>query len=342
MTNVIRNVSIPLFFKVEEGLIKNLLEIIERENLLLKRILLVSGPTFTKKVADRMEEILREKIAGRAVSRINTIEEVKNLNEEIERVKPDVVIAVGGGRVIDVVKVASTERMVPFISFPTSLSNDGIASPVAVIRYSESVKSVGAQVPLGVIVDLDYIKFAPKESMLSGVGDLIANLSAVEDWKLAEIYAGEKLDPFAETLSRTAAERFVYFVMEQDDVDFKDTKFLKALAEGLILSGVAMAIAGTSRPASGAEHLISHALDRILESPLPHGIQVGISTLYVMELRGKETNSLREFFMKVGFPTKLEELGISTEIFNEAVKKAPSMRPERFTLFNLYKNKTHQ
>jgi glycerol-1-phosphate dehydrogenase [NAD(P)+] len=335
MTRIVRNVSIPVFFVVEEGVVKALPQIIERENLLFKRFILVSGPTFTKKVADIVEGILQGKIAGRVMVRSNKFEEVENLKREIETIKPDAVLAVGGGRVIDVVKVASGERMVPFLSIPTSLSNDGIASPVAVIRYSKNVKSIGAQVPLGVIVDLEYVKSAPRESILSGIGDLIANLSAVEDWKLAEKYKGEKIDPFAEVLSRTAAERFVYFVMEQDRVDFKDTRFLKSLAEGLILSGVAMAIAGTSRPASGAEHLISHALDEILDEPLPHGIQVGISTLYIMELRGKEVKPLREFFDRVNFPKNPEEVGISTETFIRAVERAPSTRPERFTLFNL-------
>ncbi len=96
-----------------------------------------------------------------------------------------------------------------------------------------------------------------------------------------------------------------------------------------------MNIAGSSRPASGAEHLISHALDTILDKPKPHGIQVGFATLFTQALRGSDITDIMEVYRSVGFPTTFDAIGISIDTFMEAIKIAPYTRKNRFTILDI-------
>lgn len=334
---MVRNIAIPIFFRIEEGLLSEIPSIIESQNLLFKRVFVVSGPTKTKEIAERLVECLGGRVKSHEIVRDNTLDEIEELEKVVHDVWPDLMVALGGGKVIDVVKMVSSSTQIPYISVPTTLSNDGIASPVATVKSHKAVKSVRAQVPIGVLVDIELVRTAPRMSILSGVGDLVANLSAVEDWRLASKNAGVRLDPFALLLSKTAAERFLYYVIDRGTLALNDPFFLLSLAEGLLLSGVAMAIAGNSLPASGAEHLISHALDELLENPRPHGIQVGIATLITMEMRGKLglMEQIKEAYNILGFPTSFEEIGIPEDILKRAIERAPYTRPGRYTILNL-------
>src|ERR671928_1138546 len=105
--------------------------------------------------------------------------------------------------------------------------------------------------PIAVVVDLDYVRRSPSRMRRSGVGDVVSNLSAIADWRLAERERGEVVDGVAITFARTAAEAVLH---RTDGID--DEEFLMALAEGLVLSGLAMATAGSSRPCSGGDHEI--------------------------------------------------------------------------------------
>ncbi|UCG92033.1 MAG: iron-containing alcohol dehydrogenase, partial [candidate division WOR-3 bacterium] len=108
------------------------------------------------------------------------------------------------------------------------------------------------------------------------------------------------------------------------------------LSEGLILSGIAMGIAGNSRPASGAEHLISHGLDTILKNRGLHGVQSGIATIFSLGLRGSDGwRDIKDFYKKLNLPQKPEDIGVSKDIFLEAVKIAPSTRTGRFTILDI-------
>lgn len=328
--SAMRHVDIPLFFKIDKNLLGNLGDILRAANIENKKYLVIHGGTFFKKIVQKIAEPLKSIKELEAAN--NTVEEVKRLESEIQRDNPDFVIGLGGGKVLDPAKLASAYTEKNFISIPTTLSHDGIASPVAVIDYGNEVKSIYARMPYGVIVDIDIIAGSPSQNIGAGIGDLLSNISAAEDWQLAGKHGKFKVDYFALFLARTPALN----LLNTEYSGLQDEHLLHDLAEGLIMSGIAMSIVGNSRPASGAEHLISHGLDRLLKNRELHGAQSGIATIFSLGLRGSDMwRGIKEFYKKLGLPQRPEDINISKDIFLEAVKIAPTTREGRFTILDI-------
>jgi glycerol-1-phosphate dehydrogenase [NAD(P)+] len=239
----------------------------------------------------------------------------------------DAVVGIGGGRTLDVAKYAASMSGMPFVSVATTLTHDGIASPVASLESHGRKASFGVHVPIAVFVDIDQVRDAPDEHKSSGVGDVLSNLSAIADWELAREVRGEEVDGLAVSLARSSAEAMLTMEPGTD-------RFLTTLAEALILSGIAMSVAGNSRPCSGACHEISHALDASHGSPGLHGAQVALGARFATWLRGD-----RELFAQLdramlihGLPRVPVDLGIDRDTFVAAVVEAPMTRPDRFTI----------
>jgi glycerol-1-phosphate dehydrogenase [NAD(P)+] len=245
----------------------------------------------------------------------------------IDDFRPDYVLGIGGGRIIDVAKLAAARRSAEVVTIPTQFASDAICSPVAIIRSTTGEReSVGARMPAAIVVDLDVVDSAPRSAWLAGLGDLVSNLSAVRDWRAAQLERNEPFDDFAALTSEAAAWSVV-----EEDADLGDADYRNKVLRGLILSGLAMEMAGSSRPASGSEHLVSHALDRILERPRAHGLQVALGTIAVTVLRDDDPTQLVGFFRRTGLPVLPAELGIGPEDVVAAVRRGPGTRPGRRT-----------
>jgi glycerol-1-phosphate dehydrogenase [NAD(P)+] len=241
----------------------------------------------------------------------------------------DAVVGIGGGRTLDAAKYTASMIGLPFVAVATSLSNDGLASPVASLESHGRKASFGVHIPIAVFVDIDYVQHAPPEHTRSGVGDVVSNLSAIADWRLAAAVTGEPIDGLAVALARNSAEALIHL-----DTDANDDGFLVTLADALIMSGIAMTVAGTSRPCSGACHEISHALDASHGSPGLHGEQVALGALFAAWLRGDTAlvRALDTCLRRHGLPRVPGDLGLSADEFCAAVSEAPHTRPERFTV----------
>lgn len=111
----------------------------------------------------------------------------------------------------------------------------------------------------------------------------------------------------------------------------KDELFLKELVDSLAMSGIANEIAGSSAPTSGSEHLISHALDKILETPQLHGIQVGIATYIMSKVQNHRYIRVQTVLEETGFLAYAKTLGMRKADFLEAIELAPSIKPHRHT-----------
>ncbi len=294
------------------------------------KALVLYGPR-TKEIAGKdVERSLTEEFEVSSLTiRGATMDEVERTMERIRDEGIKWLVAVGGGSIIDVAKLASYRTGVPFISFPTTASHDGIASANASIRDLGVKTSVKAVPPVAVIADVKVIKTAPYRYLAAGVGDIISNLTAVKDWQLAHRIKGEYYSEYAASLSLMSAKMVI---KNADIIRLGNEESVRKVVKGLISGGVAMSIAGSSRPASGAEHLFSHALDSIAPKPALHGEQVGVGTIIMAYLHGLKWERVRETLKRVGAPTNAYELGIDPELIVEALTIAHKIRPERYTI----------
>jgi glycerol-1-phosphate dehydrogenase [NAD(P)+] len=255
--------------------------------------------------------------------------DVLDVEGQIKELKPQVLFGVGGGTIIDAAKVSSGTQNIPFISVPTTVSHDGIASPLASIKGSDKPYSILAQAPLAIIADTEVIAQAPWRFVISGCGDIIAKTTAVKDWKLAHIEKNEYYGEYAASLALMSAK----LVMENAEliVSRKD-EGLHVLLEALISCGVAMSIAGSSRPCSGSEHLFSHALDLFNSHHAMHGEQCGVGTIMMAYLYRENWQKIRSMLKQIGAPTTASELGVKDVDLVKALEAAAKIRPERYTI----------
>lgn len=245
----------------------------------------------------------------------------------------DAVIAIGGGRCLDVAKLASARAGLTIVVAPTQLSHDGICSPVAVVPdTSGTAESLGAIAPSAVFISLATLRAAPARAAAAGIGDLLANPLALRDWKLASGRGLEELDNRAWDLSVESYELISDHLDVEVATAIKDPEFLRRLADALVLSGMAMIASGTSRPASGGEHEISHAIDEIYGGRGMHGAQVAFGCIVSFALYEEDTDPFRAALRTLGLPQEPGELGLDTDQLVRVLMEAPNTRPGRFTI----------
>ena len=266
-----------------------------------------------------------------------------NTRAEVERIAAiaardhDALIAIGGGRPIDVAKAAALVTGLPVVVVPTQLSADGIASPIAVIAGPDGeVVSERSALPVAVIADLETLAAAPIGFARAGVGDLLGNSSALVDWRIAADADQESVDDFAALLSSCALLLIEGLDLSPLGSGKLTIELARRLLDGLVLSGIAMEIAGSSRPCSGSEHLISHALDRLEPGTATHGEQVAFGTLVATKLQGGDVDHVRNLVAAAGMSKAVDGFGIPVEQrLAEIVKTAPATRPGRCTILDL-------
>jgi glycerol-1-phosphate dehydrogenase [NAD(P)+] len=241
----------------------------------------------------------------------------------------EAVAGIGGGRTIDVTKFAAHMAGIPMVAVATSLANDGIASPVSSLEHESGKGSYGVVMPVAVVVDVDRVRAAPDPLATSGIGDVVAKLSALADWELAAADTGEPVDGLAVAMARTAAQA----VLHQPGPARSD-EFLRVLAEALIMCGMAMAVAGSSRPCSGGDHEIMHAIDQLYPGTASHGELAGVGALFCAYLRDDPVQAelISGCLARHGLPKTPGDIGMSSAEFARAVAFAPETRPGRYTI----------
>jgi glycerol-1-phosphate dehydrogenase [NAD(P)+] len=237
-------------------------------------------------------------------------------------------IGVGGGKALDVAKYTASLAGLPYFAAPTSLSNDGFCSPQASLTLEGKRRSLPTGLPEAVVVDLAVCQGAPLSLWHSGVGDLCSKFTAVWDWKLAFNRRGVPVNDLAALMSDASVFQFMANPV-------RDEEGLRLLATALMLNGVSMEIAGSSRPASGSEHLISHALDMTGSRQRLHGLQTGTAAYLVSTLQsGSHHERIGELFARTGFWESVRQEPFSKVEWRIAVEEAPSVKKDFYTILS--------
>ncbi|BBK78542.1 MULTISPECIES: iron-containing alcohol dehydrogenase family protein [Clostridium] len=327
-------IAIPSILEVGKNNINNVGNLIKKG--MFKKVSVCFGDGIYELFGETIKKSLIE-----ANIEIQNIETIVNINfDEISKKAfelpndVDALIGIGGGKAIDAVKYMSFLKKMPFISIPTSTSNDGFASSGASLLVNNKRMSLPAKTPYGIIVDIDVIKGAPEKFIYSGIGDLVSNITALHDWKFEEENEKTIVDDFATMISKKAVNSFV----RTEFKGIKDDLFLKELVDSLTLNGISMEIAGDSSPASGAEHLISHALDKFLENPQLHGVQVGIATYIMAKVQNHRAKRIKTILEETGFFEYVKTLKMKKDDFKKAIDLAPSIKPGRYTYIHVKEN----
>ena len=292
------------------------------------RVVVASGSNVASKVRKAVEEALPMEPIWVEVAAAD----IRNVDRVMAAAtSTGCIIGVGGGKSVDVGKLAAFKLHIPFYSVPTSASHDGISSPFASLKGLDRPYSIMAKPPLGILADIDVIASAPRRLLASGCGDLVSKLTAVKDWELAHRVTGEYFGSYSASLALMSANT----VLDHSrTLGSFDKESVRELVEGLISTGVAAGIAGSSRPCSGSEHLFSHYLDVLAPESGLHGEKCGIGTIMMAKLHGIDWRRVRLALKNVGAPVEASQIGIGDSMVIEALTKASTIRPERYTILS--------
>lgn len=328
------NFNLPMFMQVKRNAVGHL-----QENLHQYLPRLEQGPILILTTAGLLQtlsakvKILRQQLASYQVVTVesSSFDFAVKIAKKVSVEGFAAVLGLGGGTALDTAKYAAYVAGVPYLAVPTTLSNDGVCSPVSVL-FSEGGKkhSFTSKIPDGLLIDTDIILKAPRVLMEAGVGDIISNYTALFDWRLACREHGERPNDFAYLLSEQAVNSLLHSRVQT----FESIEGIKLLAESLVLGGLSMSVAGNSRPCSGSDHLFCHALDELYDHKLPHGIVVAIGTIGACILQNRPYKPLLAFLKAYGIDINPQHRGITEEMFVKAWLYAPKVRQERYTILN--------
>ncbi|MFA9558368.1 iron-containing alcohol dehydrogenase family protein [Evansella sp. AB-rgal1] len=327
MNHSMTSIPIPSILKINNGAVYQLHYILKKHQF-SNAVLLFDDFTF-----QHYHDSLKASITSIPIETMK-LQANLDINDLIKKAfemdRYDVVISMGGGAVIDYGKYIAFARRSPFISIPTSASNDGFASSNCSIHVNGKKTTVPAKVPYGIIADLDIIQKAPAKFILAGIGDLLSNITALTDWEFEEKHGASAVNAFALMLSKKGVNSFIRTPMD----DIKNPILLKELVSSATMGGIATVISGNSAPISGSEHLISHALDKISCKPEMHGIQVGVATYIMANVQQHRAERIYKVLNRTGFFQYVKGIGLKKSEFKNAIEIGPSIKPDRYTFLH--------
>ena len=290
---------------------------------------IITGENTDKAAGRATKDLLQGYDIDTCITGNATMENIEKVREQIVEYGSTFILAVGGGSKIDIAKIVALQLNLPFISIPTSAAHDGIASNRASIKAENGSKSIEGASPMGVIADTSIIFKAPYRSLASGCADVLSNFSALRDWKLAYNLRDEDFSRSAYSFALFAAESMM------DAADFIRPNLEESVwmaIKPIIVSGISMSIARSSRPTSGSEHMISHTIDIKYPGRAMHGEQCGVASIITSYLQKGDWEELKHSLMKIGAPTQASGIGLTDEEFIDAVCEAHKIRSDRYTI----------
>lgn len=320
-------IKTPAIVKTGHKILGKLDILLSEAHLVFPKKILVTQDNLYNAYKGELDNIFFSKIL---IVKGGQITETNNIINECKE-EDVLIVAFGGGSVIDLVKYSASKIDKPYINIPSALSNDAVYSCVARLTKDGKKNSYGVQPPIGIIVDIDIINRSPEILLLAGIADIVSNLSAIQDWLLAHNKIGEPINELAYMLAKEAAIPLLRYQRK----DLHSDNFILDLVNGIITSGMSMIISGNTRGTSGAEHLISHAIDEYFpERATIHGIQVGWAQSIIERRFRHDTLNINDFYKSIGLMEVFTEMvPWSEEEFDSLIPYAKLIR-KRYTIFN--------
>ena len=320
-------IKTPAFMKTGKGILKSIDKILEDAHLIYRKKILVTQENLYQDYGQDLKLVSFDKVVIVKGGSVDEAEAVKAECKEIDAL----IVAFGGGSVLDLVKYSASQLDMPYINVPSALSNDAVYSCVARLTKNGKKFSFGVQPPIGIVVDIDIINKSPEVLLYAGVADIVSNLSAIQDWLLAHNEIGEPINELSYMLAKEAALPLLRYKKENLHSD----GLILDLVNGIVTSGLAMIVSGNTRGTSGAEHLISHAIDEYFpEKATIHGIQVGWAQGIIAKRYRNDPYQINAFFKQIGLMEIFEKMvPWSEEEFESLIPYAKQIR-NRYTVFN--------
>lgn len=325
--------ELPRKILVGDNVISELGNFITDINNRISSVVIISGETVRNKIEDNIKKSFEKShISNYWFTRNDaSFETVSRIKIEIEELKPDIILGIGGGKSVDVGKMIAYSIRKSFISIPTSASHDGISSPFVSLKGSNKPHSIKVNTPIGILADIKLISEAPPRLLSSGCGDLIGKLTAVKDWELARDDNNEYFGAYSAYLAKLSAD----IIMNKSKELLLNEYGVRTIIEALISAGVAAGIAGSSRPCSGSEHLFSHALEYITDGNCGlHGERVGLGTIIMSKLYGMDFERIIAVLENVKAPVKANQINLTEKDVVQSLLIAQDLRPERYTILS--------
>ena len=236
----------------------------------------------TKKFAPRLTALFPAKLTAVDGHAHATEIWTSKVGETVAAERPDVLIACGSGSVHDITRYVAHERGLPFLSYPTAASVDGFVSGVAAMTWYGQKLPFPSSPPAASFAHPAVFASAPARLTASGVGDVLGKYTSLFDWRVGQILTGEYLCEELVALETEAIGALVEAIGQRGAIG--EEAYCEKVMNALQISGLAIQLSGNSRPASGAEHHMSHLweMHRLNETNDGlHGEQVGVGLLAV-------------------------------------------------------------
>jgi glycerol-1-phosphate dehydrogenase [NAD(P)+] len=322
-------IKTPAFMKTGKGILKDIDKILEDSHLVYRKKILITQYNLYQEYEKDLQLVSFDKVVIVKGGSVDEIQTVKDQCKEMDAL----IVAFGGGSVLDLVKYSASQLDMPYINVPSALSNDAVYSCVARLTKNGKKFSFGVQPPIGIVVDIDIINKSPEVLLYAGIADIVSNLSAIQDWLLAHNEIGEPINELSYMLAKEAALPLLRYKKD----DLHSDSLILDLVNGIVTSGLAMIVSGNTRGTSGAEHLISHAIDEFFpEKSIIHGIQVGWAHGIIAKRWRNDSYMINDFFQQIGLLQVFDKMiPWREEDFDSLIPYAKKIR-NRYTIFNLY------
>lgn len=299
---------------IEQGAIEKLPEILASEKYQsFQKIVMICDENTYKAAGEKVETLIPglEKVILEPENLHANEHGVEAAKKGLDLIgQPDLMIAVGSGTIHDITRYHAYNMKIPFFSVPTAASVDGFVSTVAAMTWHGFKKSFTAVSPIVVIADSDIFKKAPMRLTASGVADLLGKYTALADWKIAHVLTGEYICKEICDLENRALDELIQSL---DGLTARDADAYEQLMYGLLLSGIAMQMTGNSRPASGAEHHMSHLWEMEVYNDyidFYHGEKVGVGLVLASRIYHHAAEYMEEHDFTVKEKMEVEEAAI--------------------------------